>query len=205
MNRRGVRYDSKAWERMGDKFTNNYEQGMLDFRKNIIDAVIERSFRIPPTLLEIACADGWFIEQLRAQGYMGIYTGIDITPSLIERAKKRMPYERFLVGDATDMDYSDNLCDFVLCAGILMHLDAWSDAVREACRVSSKYVMFSTYGTYSPEGTYRIDDPKNSFVNRYCTMEHLMGFVPAAFKLMEFKSFPRPTEYMFQFLYERKQ
>ena len=199
-------YDSKAWERLGDSFTNNYEQGMLDFRKNIIDTIIKIK---PATLLEIACADGWFIEKLRASGYPNAYLGVDITPNLIERAKRRMPYERFGIGDAMDLNNScldivnGESFSFVLCAGILMHLDNWPKAILEACRISSEYVMFSTYGTYNDRGTYRTDDFKNSFINRFFSVTHLMRFVPIKFNLIEFKSFPRKTEYMFQYLYER--
>jgi len=202
-----MQYDPEAWERLGDGFTNNYEQGMLDFRRNIIDTIMERRSKYGNSLLELACADGWFIEQLRKQHYGGMYRGIDITPGLIDRSRKRCPHESFMTGDARHLELNgDSLWEFVLCAGLLMHVDRPADVVHECCRLSSKYVMISTYGTY---GVPRcLTDTKNRFLNNYYSWKFINTAVESSghpFNLVEFKSFPRKTEYMFQFLYKRTQ
>lgn len=193
-------YDPEAWERLGDEFTNNYEQGMLDYRRNIIDTIMERKGSYGNSLLELACADGWFIQQLRKRHYGGMYLGVDITPSLIVRATERCPHEVFTVGDARSL-YLSVQHEFVLCAGLLMHVDRPVDVIAECCRLSSKYVMLSTYGTHgTPMSLY---DKENSFLNYYYTQRFIADSVSEDFNLIEFKSFPRSTEYMFQFLYER--
>lgn len=197
-----MKYNPNAWEDLGDSFTNNYELGLLDYRKNIIDTVIKYQHDCG-NLLDIACADGWFIEQLRISGYSPFYFGIDITPNLIERAKKRMPAEYFKIGDAMNIDIRDNFFDFVLCAGILMHIPYYKQAISEACRVSNKYVMFSTYGTYNAMG-YSLHDAKNGFLNYFYTMENITKSMPPNFKLIEFNSFTRKAgDHIFQFLYRK--
>ena len=197
-----MKYNPNAWEDLGDSFTNNYELRLLDYRQNIIDTIL-RYQQLCWDLLDIGCADGWFIEQLRNRGYTKGCFGIDITPNLIRRARKRMPDETFEIGDAMAIRMPDNSFDFILCAGILMHLPDYRKAIFEACRVSNKYVMFSTYGTYGI--SHSLHDIKNEFLNYFYTMEDIIRNVPSNFELKEFKSFPRKAgEHIFQFLYRKK-
>ena len=198
-----MKYNPNAWEDLGDSFTNNYELGLLDYRKNIIDTILNYKNECI-NLLDIACADGWFIDVLRNFGYTKFYMGIDITPNLIERAKIRVPTDRFSfrIGDAMDLDLLDDLFDFVLCAGILMHLPDYKKAIYEACRVSNKYVMFSTYGTYVRG--YSLHDIENGFLNYFYTIDDIIKNVPIKFELKEFRSFNRKAGgHIFQFLYRK--
>lgn len=198
-----MKYDPNAWERLGDEFTNNYEQGMLDYRANIVRTIFLYEEQCE-NLLEIACADGWFIEKLRKAGFKNKYEGIDITQNLLIRAKARIASENFWMMDATkELIYTDKNFDFVLCAGLLMHLDedGFRRAIDEACRVSNKFVMFSLYGTYKKE-KYQVPDPK--FLNNVYPMSDVANCISDEFKLIEFNSFPRSKYYnMFQFLYMR--
>ncbi len=197
-----MKYNPNAWEDLGDSFTNNYELGLLDYRQNIIDTILKHQNECD-NLLDIACADGWFIEQLKLRGYKLDCMGIDITPNLIRRAQKRVPGEVFLIDDAMDISLPNNYFDFVLCAGILMHLPDYKKAILEACRVSNKYVMFSTYGTYNSE-RYSLHDPKNGFLNYFYTMRDIQKNMPPNFKLIEFNSFTRKAgDHIFQFLYRK--
>jgi len=193
-------YDKNAWEKLGDAFTNNYEQGLLNYRKNIIEIVLEHQDECE-NLLDIACADGWFASQLRMFGFYRDYLGVDITPNLIERAKIRMPGERFEINDAMNLDgIEDASFDFVMCVGILMHLPDIKAAIHEACRVSKKYVLFSTYGTYGQ--SYSIYDSKNGFLNNYYNPDDIMTVVPKDFELQHSSPFRRNNSYMFQYLYK---
>ena len=196
-----MKYDPNAWEDLGDSFTNNYELGLLDYRQNIIDTILKYQYECG-NLLDIACADGWFIEQLKMRGYSIFCMGIDITPNLIERAKSRMPKEIFLIGDAMDIDMPSNSFDFVLCAGILMHLPDYKKAISEACRVSDKYVMFSTYGTY--KDSYSLHDTKNGFLNYFYRVADIASNISSNFNIIEFRSFDRKAgDHIFQFLYRK--
>ena len=197
-----MQYNKNAWEKLGDSFTNNYEQGVLDYRQNIVDTVLKYQ-DVCDSMLDIACADGWFIEKLREFGYSKCYLGVDITPNLISRAKERMPVEMFYEGNAMMLDFQGVRFDFVLCAGILMHIPDFKTAILEACRVSNKYVMFSTYGTYSER--HSSHDAKNEFLNYFYTRDDIEMSVPSNFKLKEFKSFNRKSNgYIFQSLYEKE-
>lgn len=197
-----MKYNQNAWEKLGDSFTNNYEQGMLDYRQNIIDTVLRCQDECD-SMLDIACADGWFIEKLREAGYERYYLGIDITQNLIGRARKRRPSEAFIIGDAMDLNLVENTFDFVLCAGVLMHIPDLKKAILEACKVSSKYVMFSMYGATTE--SYSLHDTKNEFLNYFYTVDDIENSIPPEFKLKEFRSFDRKSNgYIFQFLYRRE-
>lgn len=45
----------------------------------------------PSSLLELGCSNGWLLYWLAKEGFMNIeeYTGIDISPKMIEKAKTR--------------------------------------------------------------------------------------------------------------------
>lgn len=197
-----MQYNKNAWEKLGDSFTNNYELGAIDYRQNIINTIMDYQDECD-SLLDIACADGWFIEKLREVGYANYYHGVDITPNLIERAKVRMPKEPFEIGNAMELFFPDNSFDFVLCAGILMHIPDMQKAISEACRVANRYVMFSAYGTYME--SYNLHDEENGFLNYFYTMDDIEMNTPPDFELKCFKSFIRQAGgHMFQFLYERR-
>lgn len=199
------KYDPDAWEKLGDSFTNNYELGLLDYRRNIIETILKYQSDFG-SLLEIACADGWFIEQLRTRGFQNRYFGFDITPNLIDRARKRMPNEKFKVMDARKcyVEISPDRFDFVLCAGVLMHLHRpdVSCLVAEACRLSTKYVLFSTYGTYKNVG-YSIPTNDN-FINNVYSFNDINNAVPNGYNLCSFNVFERSNLFnIFQFFYKK--
>lgn len=199
------KYDPMAWEKLGDKFTNNYEAGMLDYRANIIRTILQYQDQCE-NLLDIACADGWFVEQLRKNGFKKKYLGVDITPNLIDRAWQRMPHEEFYIGDARNLEHiSDNEFDFILCAGLLMHLPLFDSGkvIQEACRSSKRFIMLSYYGTYDIE-PYEVPDNQTNFINYVLPMNHATLFASDEFRLVEFHAFPRTKNFnMFQLLFMR--
>jgi len=194
-----MKYDKNAWERLGNSFTNNYELGLLDYRKHIIDVVLKYQDECE-NLLDIGCADGWFIEQFRQFGFKKKYFGIDVTPNLIKRAKRRMPKEQFAIADAMDLNIKPFSVDFVLCAGVLMHLPDLKKAMSEAFRVSRKYVFISTYGTYG-KSYCRFN---NSFMNHFYNGPDVVSKVPSSFKIVFLKAFKREgnNDHMFQYLFK---
>jgi len=197
-----VKYDPSAWERLGDKFSCEYSEGALDFRENTVDVVV-RSTTENSDVLDMACGDGWLVYAIRCEGYLGNYLGIDITPNIIQRARQ-MRRERFVVGNAMEMIFGDKSYDFVVCAGILMHVDDHVKVIKEACRVSSKFVFFSTYGTFGP--TYGVHDQGNGFLNYFFNKKDIVSKVPCEFKKIQEWNFPRKRrDHIFQFLYERVQ
>lgn len=73
-----------------------------------------------PSILEIGCGDGRDAEQVvkRTKNYVGF----DISKSMIEIAKQKVPTAKFEVGDARTYKYPKNL-DVILAFASLLHLD----------------------------------------------------------------------------------
>lgn len=71
-----------------------------------------------PTLLDVGCGYGGFLEYARKSGYSFDYTGIDIVPEMIAHARQRNPREKFILGDAIDFPF-DGRFDYVVCVGIM--------------------------------------------------------------------------------------
>lgn len=81
-------------------------------------------FESDDTVLDVGCGLGDFLLWLRenALGDM-LYTGMDMTPAMIERAKDRFPHERFFVGNILDrrLPFRDRTFDWVVASGIFAH------------------------------------------------------------------------------------
>lgn len=71
-------------------------------------------------LLDVGCGTGDFFSYLLDKGIVPEYTGLDITPELIERAKAKYadhPHGRFQVGDILDFS-SQPEYEYVIASGI---------------------------------------------------------------------------------------
>jgi ubiquinone/menaquinone biosynthesis C-methylase UbiE len=92
-------------------------------------------------VLDIGCASGGFFNIMRSLQPGIRYTGIDISPTAIQIARQRYPEARFEVADATAIPFRDNAFDFVHCTGVTVHVPLYQDVIREAYRVSRRYVI----------------------------------------------------------------
>jgi SAM-dependent methyltransferase len=119
----------------GDLFTR-YWQNM---RRIIVERLIEELE--VDSLLDVGCAEGLYTVFLAHKRVYSV--GIDISLPKLIRAKKR--YGRwnvlFIQADAENLPFSDNLFDLVLLIDVLRFLRNPERALREAFRVSRKYVI----------------------------------------------------------------
>jgi len=96
-------------------------------------------------ILEIGCGTGYFGQ------FFNNYTGVDIDPAYIAGAKRQ--YEsatrKFLVGDATALDFPDKSFDKVVVINVIHHLndDETRAALGEAKRLAKKYVYIFDMST----------------------------------------------------------
>lgn len=87
-------------------------------------------------ILEVGCGSGYgaaLLMRLKPKSYLGI----DLMPEMIALANRRdLPNARFLVMDAADMSaVAAASKDTVVVFGILHHIPAWRDVIRECYRV----------------------------------------------------------------------
>lgn len=89
-------------------------------------------------ILDVGCHAGMFTKViLNKTGSKAIY-GIDISPQAIILAKKRIPYGKFKVGNASNISFKDNYFEVVYCLEALEHIDDPEKAISEIHRVLNK-------------------------------------------------------------------
>jgi len=71
------------------------------------------------SVLDVGCGFGDFREWFERQGGKLEYTGIDLSPDLLEQAKHRHAGGTFLCGDLFDMEFADQSFDWVILSGAL--------------------------------------------------------------------------------------
>ncbi len=88
-------------------------------------------------ILEIGCGDGEFTRRLI--DLQAEIVGIDITPKVIEKAKKEFKKKKvkFVVGNIEKLKYRSNTFDIVCGISILHHVDT-EKSLQEAYRVLKK-------------------------------------------------------------------
>ena len=96
----------------------------------------------PNKILDIGCGEGKILEQLRAFHPVPS-TGIDLDPARICLAKSQTEDIPFALGNAQELPYEDNSFDFVMILEVLEHVGDPDIVLREARRVTSKFLLTS--------------------------------------------------------------
>jgi len=89
-------------------------------------------------ILDVGCHSGTFTKQIISKLKVKEVYGLDISPSAIKLANKRIPNGHFVVGDATKLPYQGNYFDEVFCLEMLEHIDDPVAVIKEIKRVLKK-------------------------------------------------------------------
>lgn len=120
------------WKRRVDMLTNHINPGM--------------------NVLELGCGTGYFSKELVATG--ADITAIDISPDLLEIARKEIASEKitFREDNAYDLSFADASFDTVVGSSVLHHLDL-QKAVKEMFRVLKPYgtIVFTEPNMMNPQ------------------------------------------------------
>jgi ubiquinone/menaquinone biosynthesis C-methylase UbiE len=109
------------------------------------------------SLLEIGCGSGYYSEVLaRLPATKVAYTGIDYSPVMVARARRRYPHGRFEKMDATNLAFDDGSFDIAFNGVSLMHIPEWRKAVQESRRVSRRACIFHSVPVFPSRGTAHI-------------------------------------------------
>jgi len=91
----------------------------------------------------VGCGSGYYSEILQFLCRMSIeYSGVDSSSAMIALARQRYPEHAFSTGDAARLDFADESFDIVWSGTVLMHLVDYPQAIREACKVARRWVVF---------------------------------------------------------------
>ncbi|SFK29985.1 Methyltransferase domain-containing protein [Amycolatopsis sacchari] len=87
----------------------------------------------PGVALDAACGTGRYAEWLADRGHRVI--GVDSSPEMLERARKRVPSGEFLLGDLQRLPVDESTVDVVVCGLALTHVRDLAPVLAEFARV----------------------------------------------------------------------
>lgn len=119
----GLGFDNASfWD---ERYRTNIELGsgagsrgeFLAYKRDLMQKVVDRLR--PRSILDVGCGD---LEVMRELAFDGAYTGIDVSPFVIERNRQIRPGWRFVAGDFVALAESEHLhADLVVCLDVLIH------------------------------------------------------------------------------------
>ena len=138
-----------------DTFEGKYQHGEQKHRLYLLDWLKRLGIK---SLLDVGCGTGPIYELLisaKEGRWDNIirYKGTDYSQAMIEIAEGEFPNGDFEVQDARKMTEPSNNYDCVLLMHVLDHLDDYRAAIKEAARVSNKFVMIVLWRSFVNEGT----------------------------------------------------
>lgn len=103
------------------KAAKNYESdhaGLYEMCKKDYPDILEELEKEPfSDLLDAGCGPAPMISLLAKKYPDRHYTGLDLTPAMIEQAKKKnIPNAEFVVGDCENFPFEDNAFDAIICS-----------------------------------------------------------------------------------------
>ena len=111
--------------------------GLYEMCKDDYPPVLEELKAYPfQTLLDVGCGTGPMIELLLQEFPTPHYTGLDLTPRMIEVAQeKNLPHTNFRVGDSENLPFAEKTFDVVVCTNSFHHYPHPQAFFNEAARV----------------------------------------------------------------------
>jgi ubiquinone/menaquinone biosynthesis C-methylase UbiE len=122
----------------------------------LIDCFVDLSGQTPGArVVDLGCGSGIFTHLLSERGYTA--SGLDISPKLLELARRKYPSLQFDEGDVEALPYESESVDAVLLSGLVHHLPDAAKCAAEVARV------------LKPNGTFVAFDPNraNPFMYLY--------------------------------------
>ena len=149
------------WE--SEDFSRPYQMGPQKHRVYMLDLLKSKGAK---RILDVGCGTGPLCELIQTtltparfpvKRWPFSYKGTDYSRTMIETAKDLFPVGTFEVQDARQLSEEDNSWDCVILMHALDHLDDYQAAIREAARVSNKYVCIILWRGFVNEGTHLND------------------------------------------------
>lgn len=117
--------------------------------KAILNCIKELSSNRSFLILDLGCADGWFLEKLDENGFAPRYVGIDFSIQNLRKASIKKNGS-WVLGDVTNLPFRTNSFDLVICSEVIEHLLDPEKCITESERIVRFYAIFTTPLSGSP-------------------------------------------------------
>lgn len=115
------------------------------------------------SILDVGCGNAEFFQFLKATGFDGTYSGIDVNPGLLEEAKKRFPKCKFKQVDILELKREK--FDYIIASGIFnydygQNLELIKKMLEKMFSLANRKIIFNgicSQGTRRDAGTFYID------------------------------------------------
>jgi ubiquinone/menaquinone biosynthesis C-methylase UbiE len=133
-------------------------------------------------LLDVCCGPGYLAGMAAARGAAAI--GVDLTPAMVDEARRCFPGTEFRVGDAENLDFPDASFQAVTCAFGLLHLTEPRRAIAEAFRVLAAGGRYALSVWSQPEKA-RLLDLALKAIGAHADMNVPLPKAPAMFEFSD--------------------
>lgn len=150
----------------------------------IVDQAVAALGRIDLRILDVGCGTGWTCERLVRYG---LVTGTDMTPSVIERARERLPQVHFVCGDFFQLDLPLAGYDVVVSLEVLAHV---ADQTAFVARLASLLkpgglLLLSTQNRPVFERWDAVAPPDPAQIRQWVDRRELLQLLGSAFESIQ--------------------
>tara|TARA_Y100000034_G_scaffold33133_1_gene40659 strand:+ start:853 stop:1650 length:798 start_codon:yes stop_codon:yes gene_type:complete len=121
-------------------FYSNERNSVKDLYDSERNIVIDTASEVT-SVLDVGCAVGGFSSIFHELNANIKYTGVDVAPKMVAKAKENHPGSNFYITDGINLDFHNDSFDLVICTGILIHQPRFLELIKEMVRVSKKYII----------------------------------------------------------------
>ncbi|WP_085505026.1 class I SAM-dependent methyltransferase [Thalassobacillus devorans] len=125
----------RQWDVRADFWNENSKTMWEEGSRKTIIPFLQKHIKPESSIADIGCGDGYGSCKLHEAGYK--VTGIDISPEMIERAKRQLEGEEltFRQGDLAGLDVEDESYDAIMAINCLEWTEVPADALKEMKRI----------------------------------------------------------------------
>lgn len=147
--------DLTFWENFGRGTGEGrmYQMGDNVVRSFILEKMVSLGVK---TLLDVGCGSGPIYEIIKQKELPIEYTGADYAESFIENNTTQFPEGKWFHDDARHSRFADGAFDCVLFLHSLDSIRDWDAAVREASRITKKYVVIVLWRPFQTNGQHNL-------------------------------------------------
>ncbi|MFB9329630.1 class I SAM-dependent methyltransferase [Paenibacillus aurantiacus] len=176
------------WSRVNpDLFLQNADEGYNKPIRQLYRSLLEQ-LKVNK-MLEVGCGPGVDFLGAKTVNPNMDYTGVDITPQMIEHCRLKYPEGNFMEGNILNLPFADNSFEFVYCKDVLNHLDNWEAGFSELYRISGGFVLVNFFHGLGTT-TFKKRELHEGYLNNIFDWNEVMTTL-SAFNPVEMRIYPR--------------